>query len=100
MPVMCWDTRLGRCYLKVAICITQRDEFVVAVALYEPVLVTLRSSAMLPKTLTIRLTNPDPAAVNLVSVVPAPNISSLATVVVTEPLFAAVPDPLAQIGRA
>ena len=50
---------------------------------------------MLPYTLIIREVNPLPAAVNFDPLVPAPKISSLAAVVLTLPLFAAVPVPAA-----
>ena len=49
---------------------------------------------MPPNESMIRLLNPLPAAVNVVSGLPAPTISSLAAVVVAEPLFAVVPVPL------
>ena len=53
----------------VAICITQLPELFGAVALLLPLLLTVLSSARLPKLLMIRLVNPAPAPVNATPVV-------------------------------
>ena len=76
---------------------TQGPEDVnVAVALLLPAVVTTLSSAMSPSGDVItRVVNPLPAAAVPVYTMFAPKISSLALVVVAEPLFAAVPLPLA-----
>ena len=72
------------------------EEVNVAVALLLPAVVTTLSSAMSPFGLVmIRCVNPLPAAPVDVATVFAPKINSLALVVVADPLFAAVPLPLA-----
>ena len=74
----------------VTICMTQGPEDVnVAVALLLPAVVTTLSSAMSPSGDVItRVVNPLPAAPVAVYTMFAPKISSLALVVVAEPLFA------------
>jgi hypothetical protein len=87
---------VGGLALNVAICITQLELVTVPVALLLPVLVTTLSSAMSLSGLVMILeVNPLPAAVKALDVTPAPNISSLATVVVADPLLALVPLPAA-----
>src|SRR4029077_11205488 len=80
---------------KADICITQTPDVSAAVALYLPELLTTRSSEIPPNPLITRLLNPLPAPVNTLVGFPAPTISSLAEVVVAEPLFAVVPLPVA-----
>ena len=84
-------------YLNVTICMTQGpEEPNVAVTLLLPAVVTTLSSAMSPSgEVIIREVNPLPAAAFDVNTVFAPKISSLALVVVAEPLLAAVLFPLA-----
>ena len=74
----------------VTICMTQGPEDVnVAVALLLPAVVTTLSSAMSPSGDVItRVVNPLPAAPVAVYTMFAPKISSLALVVVAEPLLA------------
>jgi hypothetical protein len=81
----------------VAICMTQDpDEVNVAVALLLPAVVTTLSSAISPSGDVItRDVNPLPAARVSVATMFAPKINSFALVVVADPLFAAVPLPLA-----
>src|SRR5262249_41081923 len=81
----------------VTICITQGPaEPSVAVALLLPAVVTTLSSAMSPSgEVMIREVNPVPADAVVVATMFAPNISSLARLVVADPLLAAVPLPLA-----
>jgi hypothetical protein len=81
---------------KVTICITQGPAPLnVAVALLLAAVVTTLSSAISPSEVMIREVNPLPAAPVVVNTVFAPKISSLALVVVAEPLLALVPLPLA-----
>ncbi len=82
--------------LKATICMTQALLFWVAVAAYEPVLVTFLSSVRLPKALE-RVVKPLPAPVTLLLDAPAPKIRSLALVVVAEPLLMARLVPVADL---
>src|SRR5262249_11645685 len=79
------------------ICMTHGpEEPRVAVALLLPAVVTTLSSAMSPSgEVMIREVNPVPAEAVVVPTISAPNINSLARVVVADPLLAAVPLPLA-----
>ena len=79
-------------YLKVAICMIHGPEEVnVAVALLLPAVVTTLSSAISPSgDVMSREVKPLPAALVVVATMLAANISSLALVVGTEPLFALV----------
>ena len=75
---------------------TQGPEVNVAVALLLPAVVTILSSAMSPSGVVItRDVKPVPTFVVVVATVSAPKINSLALVVITAPLFAAVLLPLA-----
>src|ERR1700758_2787293 len=84
-------------HLNVIICMTQGPEEVnVDVALLLPAVVATLSSATSPSgEVIIRDGNPVPAALVNVDTMFAPKINSLALVVVADPLFAAVPLPLA-----
>src|SRR4029077_14329576 len=75
---------------KATICMTHDPELESgAVALYEPVAVTVRSSAMSPSgEVRIRDVNPEPGPVVRVDTVFAPTRRSLVLVVVTAPLLA------------
>src|SRR5262245_59824166 len=80
--------------LNATMCMTQAEPLCVAVALYDPVLVTVLSSVRLPKSES-RVVNPEPAAVTWNDDAPAPKIRSLALAVVAEPLLIALPVPTA-----
>jgi hypothetical protein len=82
--------------LKATSCITQALPFCVAVAAYEPVVVTLRSSVRLPDAAD-RVVHPEPALVTVLRDAPAPKSRSLALVVVTEPLLIALLVPMADV---
>jgi len=81
----------------VTICMTQGpEELKVAVALLLPAVVTTLSSAISPSgEVMIREVNPVPAEAVVVPTILAPNINSLARLVVADPLLAAVPLPVA-----